>query len=157
MNCDSESIHTPSKCDYLVSENTWWSCDGPKWTDRWHLSGMVLNFTLSELNTDDFAWRQHAAVSLSPYGFEHAHKLLSVSDEMPPTPHSGSDMGLRCTSSKTAADGEYSGSTSHCDGHLWDSTEWQLFLSTCPVTVQSAPDQGSDLEGGLAGGLARKA
>lgn len=75
----------------------------------------VWHFTLPELNSDDFASRQHATVSLSPYGSEHAHKLLSVSDWMPPTPNSGSDMGLRYTSSKTAADGEYSGSTSHCD------------------------------------------
>lgn len=52
----------------------------PKWTDRRHLSGIVLIFTLSELNTNDFAACQHAAVSLSPYGSEHAHKLLSVSD-----------------------------------------------------------------------------
>lgn len=40
----------------------------------------VLGFALSQLNADDFGLHQHAAVSLSPYGPEHAHKLLSVSD-----------------------------------------------------------------------------
>ena len=40
--------------------------------------------------------------------------------------------------------------------YLWDSTEWQLFLSTCPVAVQSAADQRNDREGGSAGGLAGK-
>lgn len=68
---------------------------------------------------------QHPSVmcvhSLSPYGSEHAHKLLSVSDSLPPTPSARSDEGLRRTSCKSAADGEYSGSASHWDGHLWGS------------------------------------
>lgn len=76
---------------------------------------------------------------------------------MPPTPNGESETGLRYTSSKTAADGEYSGSTSHCDGYLQGPTEWQLFLSTCPVTVQSAMDRGNNPEGELAGGLAENA
>lgn len=54
--------------------------------------------------------------SLPPYGSEHACKLLSVSDSLPPTPIAESDVGLRRASCKTAADGKDSGTQSHCDG-----------------------------------------
>lgn len=72
--------------------------------------------------------------SLSPYGSEHAHKLLSGSDSLPPTPNAESDEVLRHASCKTAADGKYSGSASHCDGHLWDSgsvTQSDRYFSVC--------------------------
>lgn len=100
---------------------------------RWHLSDTPLFYALTVKTPKAFATRrQHAAVNLSPYGSERAHQLLSASDHVPPTPSSGSDMGLRCTCfSKTAADGEYSGCRGLCDGHLWGPTERRL-LVCCP-------------------------
>lgn len=38
--------------------------------------------------------------SRSPYGSEHAHKLLSVSELLPPTPNARNDEGLRHVSWK---------------------------------------------------------
>lgn len=40
---------------------------------------------VSPPNANNFGLRRPAAASLSPYGLEHAHKLLSVSDSPPPT------------------------------------------------------------------------
>lgn len=40
----------------------------------------------SQLIAGDFGLCRRAAVSLSPYGLEHAHKLPSVGDSLPPTP-----------------------------------------------------------------------
>lgn len=104
-----------------------------------------------------FAFCQHATVSIGPYGSEHAHKLLSVSDD---ASHTKQQKWYRpaCVAPpvKTAADGENSGSVSLCDGHLWGSAEWQLFLSVRPVVMRSALDKGNDLEGGLAKGMVQQ-
>lgn len=108
------------------------------------------SFLHFESYTNDFAFCQHATVSFGPYGSEHVHKLLSVSDD---TSHTKQQKWCQpayvARPVKTAADGENSGSMSLCDGHLWGSAEWQLFLSVRPVVMQSASDKENDLEGGL--------